>query len=119
MEPTGENHSFILPPALLAEVEAAANEEHRPVDDVLRDLVAQGLSERRWKAHSDQELRHARELGLPDVDDQPMSDKYRQTIREKIAQGMESARQGKLVDGDAVFARIKAEMTALEQPGRG
>jgi Arc/MetJ-type ribon-helix-helix transcriptional regulator len=117
MKPTGESNSFVLPPALLAEVEAAADEEHRPVADVVRELVEQGLSERRWKAHSEQELRRARELGLPDADDQPMSDEYRQTLREKIAQGMESARQGRLVDGDAVFARIKAEMAAIERQG--
>ena len=49
MEPTGENLSFVLPPALLAEVEAAADEEHRPVSEVLREVVEQGLSERRWK----------------------------------------------------------------------
>ena len=118
MKPTGESNSFSLPPALLAEVAAAADEEHRPVADVVRDLVARGLSERRWKAHTEQEFRRARELGLPD-DDQPMTVEYRQTLREKIAQGLASARAGKLVDGDAVFARIEAEMTALEQQGRG
>jgi hypothetical protein len=107
MEPTGNNHSFGLPPALLAEVEAA--DEHRPVAEVVRDFVERGLSEWRWKAHSEQASRRARELGLPDAGDQPMSEEYYQTLREKIAQGMASARQGKLVDGDAVFARLKAE----------
>jgi|SRR5271157_2414983 len=118
MKPTGESNPFVLPPALLAEVEAAADEEHRPVADVLRDLVERGLGERRWKAHSEQEFRHARELGLPD-DDQPMTDEYRQALREKITQGLASARQGKLVDGDAVFARIEAEMVEFERQGRG
>jgi hypothetical protein len=47
MKPTGENNSFVLPPALLAEVEAAADEEHRPVADVVRELVETRLSERR------------------------------------------------------------------------
>ncbi len=48
MKPTGEsNNSFVLPPALLAEVEAAADAEHRPAADVVRDLVEAGLSERR------------------------------------------------------------------------
>ena len=46
MKPTGESNSFVLPPALLAEVEAAADAEHRPVADVVRDLVQQGLNER-------------------------------------------------------------------------
>jgi hypothetical protein len=118
MKPTGETHSFVLPPALLAEVEAAANEEHRPVDDVLRDLVEQGLSERRWKLHSEQEYRRARELGLPDVDDQPMSDKYRRSLREKIAQGMQSIREGRVGDGDAFMTRMNAELAELERQGQ-
>ncbi len=47
MKPTGETNPLSLPPSLLAEVEAAADEEHRPVADVLRDLVERGLEERR------------------------------------------------------------------------
>jgi len=36
-----------IPPALVAEVQTIADEEHRPVADVLRDLVERGLGERR------------------------------------------------------------------------
>jgi antitoxin ParD1/3/4 len=118
MKPTGESNSFVLPPALLAEVEAAADAEHRPVADVVRELVEQGLSERRWKAHSEEELRFARELGLPDADGQPMSDEYRQTIREKIAQGMQSVREGRVTDGEAFMAKMNAELAALERQGQ-
>jgi antitoxin ParD1/3/4 len=118
MKPTGESNSFVLPPALLAEVEAAADAEHRPVADVVRELVEQGLSERRWKAHSEEELRLARELGLPDADGQPMSDEYRQTIREKIAQGMQSVREGRVTDGEAFMAKMNAELAALERQGQ-
>lgn len=60
MKPTGENTPFVLPPSLLAEVEAAANEEHRPVADVLRDLVERGLKDRRWEAHAGKEHRRVR-----------------------------------------------------------
>ncbi len=121
MKPTSDSNTFVLPPALLAEVEAAADEEHRPVADVVRDLVERGLGARRWQVDAEKEWQRARELGLPDTDDdQPMTDEYRQTIREKIAAGMASARAGRLVDGEAVFARIEAEMVALEhQQGRG
>ena len=59
----------------------------------------------------------ARALGLPD-DDQPLTDAYRQTLRDKIAQGLTSARQGKLVDGEAVFARIEAELVELDKQDR-
>ncbi len=109
MKPVSDSNPLALPPALLAEVEAAADEEHRPVAELLRDLVERGLGERRRQARAEKEFQLARDLGLPD-DAQPVTDAYRRAIREKIAAGMESARQGKLVDGDAVFARIRAEM---------
>ena len=60
-------------------MEDAANEEHRPVADVVRELVETGLGERLWKAHTENEF-PAGEIGLPD-DDQPMTDEYRQTLR--------------------------------------
>jgi hypothetical protein len=47
MKPSGESNSVVLPRALLAEVEAAADAEHRPVADVVRELAEQGLGERR------------------------------------------------------------------------
>jgi hypothetical protein len=82
---------------------------------VVRDLIARGLGERRWQAHVEQERRHARDLGLPD-DDLPITDEHRHLIREKIAAGMASARAGRLVDGNGVFAAIYAEMHKLESP---
>lgn len=118
MKPTSESNSFVLPPALLAEVEAAADAEHRSAADVVRDLVEQGLSERRWKAHSEQELRLAREAGLPDADDQPMSAEYRQTLRSDIAKGVQSLREGKVTDGEAFMARMDARLAELERQGR-
>jgi len=39
-----------LPPDLLAEVEAAAHAEHRSVGDILREVIEQGLRERRLRA---------------------------------------------------------------------
>ncbi len=119
MKTTDDNAPLVLPPALLAEVEAAADEEHRPVADVLCDLVEHGLSERRWQAHTGKELQRARELGLPDADDdQSMTDEYRQTIREKIAQGLQSLREGKGIDGEAFMAEMDAELAELERQGQ-
>jgi hypothetical protein len=120
MKPTSDNKPLVLPAALMAEVEAAAEQEHRPVADLLREFVERGLDERRWQAHSGKELQRALEIGLSDADDgQRISEAYRQAIREKIAQGLASAREGRLVDGAAVFARIRTEMTELERQGRG
>ena len=117
MKPETSSNSFALPPALLAEVEAAADEEHRPVADVVRDLVERGLGERRWQAHGEQERQRARAAGLPD-DDVPLTDAYRQTIRDKIAQGVQSLRAGEGTDGEAFMARMDAELAALERQGR-
>ena len=37
-------------------------------------------------------------------------------IREQIEEGWQSAKSGELVDGDAVFDRIDAELEGLERP---
>ena len=105
-----------IPPALVAEVQTIADEEHRPVADVLRDLVERGLGERRWKVHADQELARARALELPD-DDVPLTDEYRQTLREKIAQGARSLREGRVTDGEVFMARMDDELAELERKG--
>jgi Ribbon-helix-helix protein, copG family len=47
MKPGSESNSFTIPPALLAEVEAAAEEEHRPVADVVREALERYLAE--WR----------------------------------------------------------------------
>jgi predicted transcriptional regulator len=117
MKPASDSSTFVLPPALLAELEAAASEEHRSVADIARDMIEHGLGERRWQAHAAQEWQRARELGLPD-DDQPMTDEYRQVIRERIAQGLQSLREGKGTDGEAFMAQMVAELDELERQGQ-
>ena len=47
MKPAGETMSWVLPPALLAEVEAAADEEHRAPGDVVREALERYLVERK------------------------------------------------------------------------
>ena len=44
-------------------------------------------------------------------------DLRKEEIRKHIGQGLASLQQGKGVDGEAVFARIEAELDALEQAG--
>jgi len=120
MEPEPSPDSLVLPPALLAEVKAAATQDRRPVADVLRDLVAQGLAARReWQAHAERERQRAIDLGIHDpADDEPMTDEYRQDIREKIAQGLKSLREGRFTDGEAFMAKMDAELAELERQGR-
>ena len=41
----------------------------------------------------------------------------KEEIKKKIAQGLESLRQGQCVDGEATFDRMEAELDALERSG--
>jgi hypothetical protein len=119
MKTSGGSTSLVLPPALLAEVQAVADAEHRPAAELLRDLVERGLSERRWKVHAEKERQHAIDLGIHDpADDEPMTDAYRQTIRGKIAQGLTSLREGNGTDGEVFFGEMYAELDELERQGR-
>jgi hypothetical protein len=116
MKPTANGNSSVLPEARWAEVEAAAVDEHRAVDDVVRDLIERGLNERRWKLHAAQEQGRARTMGVPD-DDVPLGDDYRQAIRAKVAQGVRSLREGKGADGESFMAAMDAELAELERQG--
>ena len=119
MKSAGDNAQLAIPPALLAQIRAAAEEEHRPAVDLLRDLIEHGLEERRWHAQAAKELQRARELGLPDAAEElPLTDEYRQTVREKIAQGARSLREGRVADGEAFMAQMDAELAELERQGR-
>ena len=102
METTG----LAIPPALLAEIQAEADKEHLPVAEVLRNVLKRGLHEHRARA---------RELGLPD--DQPLTEAYRQALREKIAKGVQSLREGRFTDGEAFMAQMDNELAELERQG--
>jgi len=68
MKADSESNPVLLPPALLAEVEAAAIEEHRPVADVSRDVIERGLEERRWQRTLAYGRERAAALGLTEAD---------------------------------------------------
>jgi len=71
------------------------------------------------QAHAERERQRAIELGIHDpTDDEPMTEDDRQTIREKIAQGLKSLREGKGTDGAAFFAEMYAELDELERQAR-
>jgi hypothetical protein len=59
MSPYGEI-PVPIPSALMTEVQAIADEEHRPVPDVLRDLVEHALCERRLKSYAGEVRRKGR-----------------------------------------------------------
>jgi hypothetical protein len=110
----GDDTALIIPSALAAEIRAAAKDEHRPAADLVRDAFESYLEARHWRLQAAQEMARARELGLP-VDNVKITSEYRETVREKIAQGLESARRGNLVEGEAVFDRINAELDEIER----
>jgi hypothetical protein len=114
MEHDRADTSFVLPPALLAEVKAAAGEERRPVDDLVREWVERGLDARRFKRLAETEIQRGRAHGLPD-DSFPLTDEYRQDLRQKIAQGAQSLRAGRTTDGEAFMVRLDAELAAVDE----
>jgi hypothetical protein len=83
---TGRPADALIPPGLLAEIEAAAAEEHRPARELVGEAVERYLSERRWFR--------------------------RDEVHAKIAQGLESLRQGGGLDGELVMAELIAELDA-------
>jgi uncharacterized protein YicC (UPF0701 family) len=122
METAPASNPLAIPPALAAELQAIADEQHRPALDVLQDAVTRYVTAARrgdGMVRAEQEDQRARELGiLDDEDDQPMTDAYRQTLREKIAQGVRSLREGRVTDGPAFMARMDAELAELERQGQ-
>lgn len=57
MKTSGEdNAAFPLPLALLAEVQAAAEEEHRPADELVREAVRRYLESRRLQQGEEHEV---------------------------------------------------------------
>ena len=73
-----DTDTLTLPPALVAEVQAAADEERRPAGDVLRDAVERYLRERRWQKIFAYGEQRARELGLTEEDVPRLIAEYRE-----------------------------------------
>jgi predicted transcriptional regulator len=74
----------LVPPALIPEIQAAAEEEHRDPRELVGEAVKRYLSERR--------------IFRPDE------------VHQKIARGLSSLQEGKAVDGEAVMAELLAEL---------
>jgi hypothetical protein len=75
---------ILVPPGLLAEVQAAAEEEHREPGDLVRDALERYLREKRWRKLFAYGEQRAKELGLTEAD-----------IPRLIAEVREEKRQGR------------------------
>jgi len=78
----------LVPSNLLLEIQAAAEEEHRAPGELVGEAIERYLSERRWFRKDE--------------------------VHAKIAQGLESLRQGKGLGGEAVMAELIAELDPSE-----
>jgi hypothetical protein len=61
-------NSLSLPDPLLAEIQIAAQAEHRTVDEVLADAVKRYLEERSWTRLLDYGAERAKTLGIKESD---------------------------------------------------
>ena len=68
MKPRAEHNTIALPPALVAEIQAAADEEQRPVEEMLREAIERYLRNRRWQRIFAYGEERARTLGLSEED---------------------------------------------------
>jgi hypothetical protein len=59
-----EDSAIIIPPSLLTEIRAAADEEKRPAEDLLREAIERYLENRHWQQLVSYGHQRARELGL-------------------------------------------------------
>ncbi len=57
-------------------------------------------------------------VSVPTADSEAPDPRHGATIRARIVEGIASARAGRLVDGDSVFARIRVELNERERPRR-
>jgi Arc/MetJ-type ribon-helix-helix transcriptional regulator len=82
MKTGDDSQSVKMPSSLLAEIQAAADEEHRTSDELVREAVERYLEDRRWQrllAYGEQQ---ARSLGLTDADVPRLIEEYRQEQRQ-------------------------------------
>lgn len=84
MKPHSNGNTIDIPPALIAEIQAAANEEKRPAEEMLREAIERYLRNRRWQRIFAYGEERARALGLTEED-----------IPRLIAESRQERRQGR------------------------
>jgi predicted transcriptional regulator len=77
----------LVPADLVPAIQTAAAEEHRSPQEIVVEAVVQYLRERRYFSRNE--------------------------VHSKIAEGLESLRQGRGIDGEAVMTELLAELEAL------
>jgi hypothetical protein len=76
-----DDTSLAIPPALAAEIQAAADEEHRPALEVLRDAIEGYRREQRWRRTLAYGAQRANAPGLTEADVPRLIAEYRQEKR--------------------------------------
>ena len=64
----GAANNIVLPEPLLAEIQSAAQAEHRRVDEVLADAVRRYVEDRSWTKLLDYGAERAKALGVQESD---------------------------------------------------
>jgi Arc/MetJ-type ribon-helix-helix transcriptional regulator len=82
MKTRDDSDSVKMPSSLLAEIQAAADEERRTTDDLVREAVERYLKDRRWQRLLSYGEQQARALGLTDADVPRLIEEYRQEHRQ-------------------------------------
>jgi hypothetical protein len=68
MKSIAEDSTIAIPPALLAEIKAAADEDKRSTEEVLREAIERYLRNRRWQRIFAYCEERARSMGLREED---------------------------------------------------
>ncbi len=68
MEDSPVTDPIAIPPALLAQIQEVADEQHRPAADVVREAIESYSRERRWQRIFAYGEERARTLGLAEAD---------------------------------------------------
>jgi hypothetical protein len=82
MKSTAEDDIIAIPPALLAEIKAAAGEDKRSAEDMLREAIERYLRNRRWQWIFAYGEERARILGFSEEDIPLLIAKSRQEQRQ-------------------------------------
>jgi len=77
MKDVGNTEQVTMPSSLLAEIQAAASEDHRTREELLQEAVERYLKDRHWQRLLAYGEERARSLGLSDADVPRLIEEYR------------------------------------------